>query len=114
MKKSIKFLAVVAIASMTMVACNNNAPAEEVVDSAAIEQIVPEETIAEPAEVLDTTPVVEEQKAAATTTTKKPATKKTVAPAKKAEEAAPAAKVNTEKVATTTESTSKKVKPATL
>lgn len=60
MKKSIKLLAVAAIASMTIVACNNNKPAEGAVDTTAIEEVVEEEIIAEPAEVLDTTPVVEE------------------------------------------------------
>ena len=60
MKKSIKLLAVAAIASMTIVACNNNKPAEGAVDTTAIEEVVEEEILAEPAEVLDTTPVVEE------------------------------------------------------
>jgi hypothetical protein len=64
MKKVFKLAAIAAIASMTLVACNNNnTEATDTIDSTAIEQIADEEIIAEPAEVLDTTPVVEEQKA---------------------------------------------------
>lgn len=76
MKKSFKVLAVAAIASMTLVACNNNkTEATDTIDStAAIEQVAEEQIIAEPAEVLDTTPVVEEK----TTTTAKKIVKKEV------------------------------------
>ena len=64
MKKVFKLAAIAAIASMTLVACNNNnTEATDTIDSTAIEQIADEEIIAEPAEVLDTTPVVEEQQA---------------------------------------------------
>lgn len=62
MKKSFKLLAVAAIASLTIVACNNNKPAEEEIDSTPIEEIVEDEVIAEPVAVADTTPAtVEEQ-----------------------------------------------------
>lgn len=63
MKKVFKMAAIAAIASMTLVACNNNTEATDTIDSTAIEQIADEELIAEPVEVLDTTPVVEEQQA---------------------------------------------------
>lgn len=66
MKKVFKLAAIAAIASMTLVACNNNnTEATDTIDSTAIEQIADEEIIAEPVEVLDTTPVVEEQQAEA-------------------------------------------------
>ena len=70
MKKSFKVLAIAAIASLTVVACNNNnTEATDTIDSTAIEQVAEEqEIIAEPAEVLDTTPTVEEKVA---TTAKK-------------------------------------------
>ena len=70
MKKSFKVLAIAAIASLTVVACNNNnTEATDTIDSTAIEQVAEEqEIIAEPAEVLDTTPAVEEKVA---TTAKK-------------------------------------------
>ena len=80
MKKVFKMMAVAAIASLTLVACNNNKTTEEEVDSTAIEAIVEDELIAEPAEVLDTTPVVEVKEAA---TAAKPAAKST---AKKVEQ----------------------------
>lgn len=63
MKNVFKMMAIAAIASLAFVACNNNKAAEEEVDSTAIEMVVEDEMIAEPAEVLDTTPVVEEQQA---------------------------------------------------
>lgn len=80
MKNVFKFMAVAAIASLTMVACNNNnTEATDTIDTtAAIEQIAEDEMVAEPAEVLDTTPVVEEQQAPAKST-KTQATKKTAA-----------------------------------
>lgn len=70
MKKSFKVLAIAAIASLTVVACNNNnTEATDTIDSTAIEQVAEEqEIIAEPAEVLDTTPTVEKKVA---TTAKK-------------------------------------------
>lgn len=50
------------VAAMTVSCGNNNTEATDTIDSAAIEQAAEEqEVIAEPAEVLDTTPVVEEQ-----------------------------------------------------
>lgn len=94
MKKSFKLAAIAAIASLTIVACNNNnTEATDTIDSTAIEQVVEEqEMIAEPAEVLDTTPVVEEQKATATVkATKKEQAKPVVKEEAKAEAtAAPA------------------------
>lgn len=76
MKKTIKMLAVAAMASMTIVACNNNKPAEEPVDTTAIEQVA-EEQIEEPVEALDTVAqaVAEEAQVAAKKVAKK-ATKK--------------------------------------
>ena len=61
MKKNIKFLAIAAVASLTVAACNNNSTeTTDTIDSTPIEQVA-EEIIAEPAEVLDTTPVVVEE-----------------------------------------------------
>lgn len=72
MKKSFKLLAIAALASMTIVACNNK-PAEEAEDTTAIEATV-EEQIAEVAEVADTVVAAVEEKAA--TATKKTTAKK--------------------------------------
>lgn len=73
MKKNIKFLAIAAVASLTVAACNNNSTeTTDTIDSTPIEQVA-EEIIAEPAEVLDTTPVVEEATKAAKQTVKKAA-----------------------------------------
>lgn len=75
MKKTFKFAAIAIVASLTMIACNNNNQAtEDTIDSTAIEQIAEDELIAEPvvAEVADT--VKEETPAP---TAKKPAVKKT-------------------------------------
>lgn len=105
MKKSIKLLAIATIASLTVVACNNNnTEATDTIDSTAIEQVAEEEEIvAEPAEVLDTTPAVEEKVA----TTAKKAVKKVAKkveekivneePVKKATEEAPKAATNSGK-----------------
>ena len=50
MKKSFKLAAIAAIASLTIVACNNNnTEATDTIDSTAIEQVAEEEIIAEPA-----------------------------------------------------------------
>ncbi len=81
MKKSINLIAAVAVVSMALVACNNNKPAEETVDTTAIEQTI-EENIDEVADAIDTatTAVAEETKAVAkkaATTTKKAAEKAT-------------------------------------
>lgn len=57
MKKSFKLVAAIAVAAITMVACNNNNATEEVVDSAAaIEQVAEEQQIEEPVavEIADT------------------------------------------------------------
>jgi hypothetical protein len=112
MKKSFKVLAIAAIASLTIVACgNNNTEATDTIDSTAIEQVAEEEIIAEPAEVLDTTPVVEEQQAPATSkkvaqTTSKPVVNtqakemaKAVSEAKTAEEGTTVQKDATQKSA---------------
>ncbi len=74
MKKNINFLAIAAVASLTVAACNNNSTeTTDTIDSTPIEQVA-EEIIAEPAEVLDTTPVVvEEATKAAKQTVKKAA-----------------------------------------
>lgn len=74
MKKTFKLIAAVAIASLTVVACNNNKPAEEVIDSTTIEQVVAEEVIEEPVQVADT--VKQEATATKTNAATKKATKK--------------------------------------
>lgn len=97
MKKTIRLAAIAAVASLTIVACNNNKTAEEAVDSTAIEQVA-EEVATESEAVADTVAaVVEEQVAApakkAATTAKKAATKK-------AESTTPTAKVEETKAVT--------------
>jgi len=77
MKSIFKFAAVVAIASLAFVACKNNQPAEEEIDSTAIEQIVEDEIACDAVEVADTVVVEEETPAQ---TVKKPTTKKPAAP----------------------------------
>ncbi len=99
MKKVFKMMAIAAIASLAFVACNNNKAAEEEVDSTAIEMVVEDEMIAEPAEVLDTTPVVEEQQAAPAT---KPAAKKAVKKAEQKTSEATKAESNVNDVKTAT------------
>jgi FKBP-type peptidyl-prolyl cis-trans isomerase len=77
MKKMFKLAAIAAISSLTIVACNNNKPAEEEADTTAIEQVVEDEMIAEPAEAVEAAPAVEEKTAEpAKATTAKPAAKK--------------------------------------
>ena len=77
MKSIFKFAAVVAIASLAFVACKNNQPAEEEIDSTAIEQIVEDEIACDAVEVADTVVVEEETPAQ---TVKKPTTQKPAAP----------------------------------
>lgn len=96
MKKNIKFLAIAAVASLTVAACNNNSTeTTDTVDTTAIEQVVAEEM---PVEVLDTTPVVEETAQVAKKAVKSTA-KKAVKEVKAAQEEAQTetkAQVNTE------------------
>ncbi len=76
MKKTFKFAAIAVVASLTMIACNNNNQAiEDTIDSTAIEQVAQDEMIAEPEVVAVTDTVKEEAPAPA----KKPAVKKTPA-----------------------------------
>lgn len=75
MKKFFKLAAVAAVAMLTVVACKNNKPAEEVIDSTAIETIAEEEVIDTMLAVADTTPVVEEQAAPVKKVAKKAETK---------------------------------------
>ncbi len=98
MKKTFKLAAIAAIASLALVACNNNKAAEEEVDSTAIEQIA-EEVAPVADEIADTVAAVAETPAPA------PA-KKT--PAKKAEPKDEGMKIQ---VNTTTTSTEIKVDP---
>lgn len=63
MKKFFKLAAIAAVAMITVVACKNNKPTEEPVDSTAIETVVEEEMIDTLVAIADTTPVVEEQAA---------------------------------------------------
>lgn len=86
MKKVFKLAAIAAIASVTLVACNNNnKPAEEEIDTTAIEQIAEDELFADPMDVVDTVVAVVEQQATAAKKTVKKAEKKiekTAEPAK--------------------------------
>ena len=91
MKSIFKLAAVVAVASLTLVACKNNQPAEEAVDSTAIEQVVEDEMVPEVVEAVDTVAAAEQTPAQ---TVKKPATQKKAPTAAKAE-AQPAATATT-------------------
>lgn len=93
MKSIFKLAAVVAVASLTLVACKNNQPAEEAVDSTAIEQVVEDEMVPEVVEAVDTVAAAEQTPAQ---TVKKPATqKKAAAPTAAKAEAQPAATATT-------------------
>jgi hypothetical protein len=110
MKKVLKMMAIAAIASLAFVACNNNKAAEEEVDSTAIEMVVEDEMIAEPAEVLDTTPVVKEEPAAKKAV--KPAAKKTDKnTVKAAETTAPSTSQSLESVKKTSETATPQTAP---
>jgi hypothetical protein len=74
MKKFFKLAAIAAVAMLTVVACKNNKPAEEVIDSTAIETIAEEDVIDTMLAIADTTPVVEEQAATAKKVVKKATT----------------------------------------
>lgn len=76
MKKTMKLVALAVVASLTVVACNNNKAAEETVDSTAIEQVA-EEVATEAEAVADTVVAVAEE-------TAKEAVKTTANTAKKA------------------------------
>ena len=89
MKKTIRLAAIAAVASLTIVACNNNKTAEEAVDSTAIEQVA-EEVATECEAVADTVAAVAEEVAAPA---KKAATTAKKATAKKAENNNPTVKV---------------------
>lgn len=72
MKKTVKVLALALVSMSLAVACNNNAPTEELVDT-----IVPVDTVVE--EVIDSTPIEEvvvEEPVKTATTNKKKTTKK--------------------------------------
>lgn len=90
MKKTIRLAAIAAVASLTIVACNNNKTAEEAVDSTAIEQVA-EEVATECEAVADTVAAVAEEQVAAPA--KKAATTAKKATAKKAENNNPTVKV---------------------
>lgn len=83
MKKTFRLAAIAAVASLTIVACNNNKTAEEAVDSTAIEQVA-EEVATECEAVADTVAAAVEEQVA--TTAKKAATTAKKAAAKKVEE----------------------------
>lgn len=111
MKKVFKMAAIAAIASITLVACNNNkAATEDTTAAEPIEQIVEDEMMAEPAEVLDTTPVVKEEPAAKKAV--KPAAKKTDKnTVKTAETTAPSTSQNLEGVKKTSETATPQTAP---
>lgn len=76
MKKMFRLAAIVAVASLTMVACNNNKAAEEPAeDTTAIEQIAEDEMVADSVVAEDTVTVAE-----ATAPAKKKATVKKAEP----------------------------------
>lgn len=72
MKKMFKVAAIVAVASLALVACKNNKPAEEETIDTTIEQIAEDEMTVDSLIAEDTTVVAEEPAAPA----KKPAAKK--------------------------------------
>ena len=69
MKKTFKLAAIAVAASLALVACNNNKPVEEVIDSTAIETVAVEPVIEEAVDTI--TNIVEEQAEAAKQTAKK-------------------------------------------
>lgn len=69
MKKTFKLAAIAVAASLALVACNNNKPAEEAIDSTTIETVAVEPVIEEAVDTI--TNIVEEQAEAAKQTAKK-------------------------------------------
>ncbi len=111
MKKVFRLAAIAAIATCTLVACNNNKPAEEVEDTTAIEQVV-EEMTEEVAVIEDTVTMCIRDRAPAAV---KPVAKKKTATAKPVEKKeATAATTDNNQIATPAGDLSTSTKTTTM